>query len=146
MTAPRRGRTAFFRVGLGVLVAMLFATILGHAAAGETNFGGHYELADGKGRSFSLEVKQKESRAEISFSAAMADGSGPAPDGTGKGRIEDGVLSFAFKDSFDNEGTCTLFPGKGGYHLCMTVVKVVDPSPFHFYGNVLLKKESGEPK
>jgi hypothetical protein len=52
------------------------------------------------------------------------------------------VLSFAFKDSFNNEGTCTLASGKDGYHLDMVVSKVVDPSPFHFYGNVLLKKTS----
>ena len=35
----------------------------------------------------------------------MADGSGAAPDAEGAGEIEDGVLSFKFKDSFDNEGT-----------------------------------------
>ena len=130
-----------------VVVAALFGTLFGHAASTETNYNGHYELADAKaGRTFSLEVKQTGSRADVSFSAAMADGSGAAPDGAGKGRVEDGLLSFAFKDSFNNEGTCTLVSKKGGYHLSMTVTKVVESRPFHFYGNVLLKKTSNKPR
>jgi hypothetical protein len=138
-------RMAAFCVAMVALAVLLFAMVLAHAAKGETNYGGRYELVDGKaGRTFSLVVNQKKSRAEVSFSAAMADGSGAAPDGTGKGQIEDGVLSFAFKDSFDNEGTCTLSLGKsGGYNLSITVIKVVNPSPFHFYGNILLKRASG---
>jgi hypothetical protein len=134
------GLTLGFRTILAVV--LIFCAIVGRAAATETNFAGHYELADTKaGRAFTLEVKQTDShRAEISFSAAMEDGSGSAPDGRGKGRIEDGVLSFKFKDSFNNEGTCTLASAKHGYQLNMVVIKVVDPSPFHFYGNVLLKK------
>ena len=64
----------------------------------------------------------------------------------GKGRVEDGVLSFKFKDSYNNEGTCTLESMPDGYHLSMTVTKVVDPLPFHFYGNVLLKKTASEPQ
>jgi len=120
---------------------------LSHAAPAQSNYNGHYELADPKAaRTFSLDVKQTDSRAEVSFSAAMADGSGAAPDGDGKGRVDDGVLSFDFKDSFGNEGSCTLEPGKGGYILSITVLKVVDPSPFHFYGNIVLKKVSDKPQ
>jgi len=127
--------------------AALFGTLFAHASSTMTNYNGHYELADAKaGRTFSLEVKQTGSRADVSFSAAMADGSGAAPDGAGKGRVENGVLSFAFKDSFNNEGVCTLESRNDGYHLSMTVTKVVDPGPFHFYGNVLLKKTSDKPQ
>jgi len=134
-------------VSMVVVVAALFGTLFGHAASTVTNYSGHYELADAKaGRTFSLEVRQTGSRADVSFSAAMADGSGAAPDGAGKGRVEDGVLSFAFKDSFNNEGTCTLESRKDGYHLSMTVTKVVEPGPFHFYGNVLLKRISNKPR
>jgi hypothetical protein len=132
---------------MAVVVAALLGTLSGHAASAETSYGGHYELASAKsGRTFSLDVKQASSRATVSFSAAMADGSGAAPDGAGKGRVEDGVLSFSFKDSFNNEGDCTLQSRKDGYHLSITVSKVVDPSPFHFYGNVLLKKTSKKPQ
>ena len=138
-----RGRS--FGLRMAVVVAALFATLPGHASPAKTNYNGHYDLADAKaGRTFSLDVKQTRSRADVSFSAAMADGSGAAPDGEGKGRVEDGVLSFAFKDSFDNEGTCTLESKRDGYHLSITVTKAVDPGPFHFYGNVLLKKTSSK--
>jgi len=126
-----------------MIAAALLGAFPGHAASAGTNYNGHYELAVAKaGRTFSLDVKQTGSRAVVSFSAAMADGSGAAPDATGKGRVEAGVLSFAFKDSFNNEGTCTLEFWKAGYHLSIVVAKVVDPSPFHFYGNLLLKKTS----
>jgi hypothetical protein len=125
-------------------VALFFAVAPGRAAAADTNFAGHSELSKAKanaGRAFTLDVKQTDPHhAEITFSAAMDDGSGSAPDGWGKGKIEDGVLSFKFTDSFNNEGTCTLATGKHGYEFNMVVIKVVDPSPFHFYGNMLLKK------
>jgi hypothetical protein len=144
-TLREMNRTIGFRTIL--LAVAFFASFLGRAAATEADYTGCYELVDAKaGRAFSLEVRQTtHARADVSFSAAMDDGSGSAPEGQGKGRIEDGVLSFAFKDSFKNEGTCTLASGKGGYHLNMTVLKVVDPSPFHFYGNVLLKKTASGP-
>jgi hypothetical protein len=133
------------RTALALVVAALFGALSGHAASAESNYNGRYELADAKAaRTFSLVVRQTGFRADVSFSAAMADGSGAAPDGTGKGRVEDGVLSFAFKDSFNNEGTCTLESRQDGYHLSITVTKVVDPSPFHFYGNILLKKTSNK--
>ena len=129
---------------LAIAAVMIFSMSLGHAGVTAPNFAGHYELANSKaGRAFSLEVKMTDPRhAEISFSAAMDDGSGPAPDGDGKGRIEEGVLSCKFTDSFSNEGTCTLTPAKHGYEFNMVVVKVVDPRPFHFYGSVLLKKST----
>jgi hypothetical protein len=140
-TRHGRDRTLGFRT---ILIAVaLLSSLLGRAAATETDFGGSYELADTKaGRAFLLEVKQSHQRAMVSFAAEMGDGSGSAPEG--QGRIKNGVLSFAFRDSFKNEGTCTLASGKGGYHLNMVVSKVVDPSPFHFYGNVLLKKTSNQ--
>jgi len=128
---------------MAIIATALFGSLFSHASSTEINFSGHYELADAKaGRTFSLEVKQTDSRADISFSAAMADGSGAAPDGTGKGRVENGVLSLKFKDSFNNEGTCTLESTRHGYQLSMTVTKVVDPRPFHFYGTVLLNRTS----
>ncbi len=140
-----RGRTLALR--MAVIVTALSGTLAAHASSTKINYYGHYELAASKAaRTFSLDVKRTGSRADVSFSAAMADGSGAAPDGEGKGRVEDGVLSFAFKDSFNNEGTCTLESKPDGYHLSITVTKVADPSPFHFYGNVLLKKTSDKPQ
>jgi len=68
-------------------VFLLLAGGLG-AQPAETNYTGHYELADVRAdQSFSLDVTQTGSRAAISFSASMADGSGAAPDGDGKGAL-----------------------------------------------------------
>jgi hypothetical protein len=132
----------FLRVA--VLLTALCGGLLAHASTPDPVFTGHYELADTKaGRAFSLDVKQDRDRADITFSASMSDGSGAAPDGTGKGHVEDGVLSFDFEDSFNNKGTCTLQSKKGViYTLSMTVLKVADVSALHFYGTILLKKTS----
>jgi hypothetical protein len=134
-----------------VIMALVLLAPFGRASTTpDVNYNGHYEMVDLKAaRVFSLKVKQTKHDADVTFSAAMADGSGPAPDGAGKGRIEKGVLSFKFKDSFNNEGTCTLQPSLGAtpglYQLSITVTKAVDPSPFHFYGSVLLKKAPDRP-
>jgi len=142
-----RGRALVCGLGIAVVWAALCGTFSARASSTETDYNGHYELADVKaGRTFSLEVMQTGSKADVAFSAAMADGSDAAPDGTGKGRVEDGILSFAFTDSFKNEGTCTLESRNGCYRLVMTVTKVTDPRPFHFYGTVLLKRTSNKPQ
>jgi hypothetical protein len=121
-----------------LLLALIFCS---HASAKEPDYTGHYELADPKASHvFSLDIKQKDDRATISFSASMADGSGAAPDAEGKGEVEDGVLSFKFKDSFDNEGTATLEYKKSVYHLVMAVTKVVDTGALHFYGTMIMKQ------
>jgi hypothetical protein len=127
----------------GLFAASFVATTLTAQASPPPNYNGSYELAGKRtDRQFVLEVHQTGSRVKIDFSASMADGSGAAPDADGSGEIEDGVLSFKFKDSFDNEGTCKLQPSHGGYQLDMVVTKVVDASPLHFYGTLLLKKTS----
>ena len=138
-------RTAFF---FCALLACVLPAAFPLQADPTPNYTGAYELAGQRtDRIFSLQVQQDGHRAKISFSAAMADGSGAAPDAEGTGKISDGVLSFKFKDSFDNEGTCKLQlpPSSQVYRLEMVVTKVVEPSPLHFYGNLLLKKTSEKP-
>jgi hypothetical protein len=133
-----------FSLRLFFFAMLAWATsLVGATAATELNFTGHYVLNDAKAaRTFSLDVTQTKTRAVVAFTAAMADGSGAAPEGTGKGHVEKGILSFKFKDSFNNEGTCTFQPAKDGYALVMTVAKVVDPGPLHFYGTFDLKRAS----
>ncbi|HEY0256775.1 MAG TPA: hypothetical protein VGC39_04965 [Candidatus Methylacidiphilales bacterium] len=138
------------------LVAIVFGVFLGvlgmttslcaPASSSAPHFSGHYELMDEKGdRSFSLDITQTGSKADLSFSAGMADGSGAAPDGDGQGKINSrGILSFTFKDSFDNEGSGTFESRKDGYHLHLNATKVVEPRPLRFYGDLLLKKTSGK--
>jgi hypothetical protein len=138
---------ALFRLAVLPLLAGLWAatTPAAHAAP-PPNFNGSYELAGNRvDRLFNLEIHQTGTRAKISFSATMADGTGPAPDAEGAGEIEDGVLSFKFKDSFDNEGACKLQPRRGSYELDMVITKMVEASPLHFYGTLLLKKTSDHP-
>jgi len=135
--------------GIIVLLASLIAAIPASAAPPppKPHFDGSYELAGNRtDRVFSLAVHLDGRRAKINFSASMADGSGAAPDAEGTGKVEDGVLNFKFKDSFENEGTCKLHfvPGSELYQLEMVVTKVVEPSPLHFYGTLQLKKTSDQ--
>jgi hypothetical protein len=126
-----------------LFVALLAAASSTALAEPPVNYNGTYELAGNRtDRVFSLDVKQAGSRAKINFTASMADGSGAAPDAMGDGRIEDGVLSFRFKDSFANEGKGKLQVSKGIYQLDMVVTKVVDTAPLHFYASVLLTRIS----
>jgi hypothetical protein len=112
----------------GALLINLALPVL-RAAVDNSNFTGHYELADKNAdQSFSLDVTQTGSHAEITFLAAMADGSGAAPDG----------------DGFDNEGTGTLVAEKDGYHLKLTATQVTEPRALRFYGDVLLRKTSNK--
>jgi hypothetical protein len=129
------------------MLAIGAALGLAGARADAINYTGHYELADPKADyTFSLDVTQTGSSANLSFSAGMADGSGAAPDGDGKGGVgADGTLTFTFKDSFDNAGSGTLVSGKDGYHLKLNPVTVADARALHFYGDVLLKKTADKP-
>jgi hypothetical protein len=130
-------------------LALLFF-VTGFAAAfgaGTTEFTGHYELADAsKESSFSLDITQTGSKADLSFSAAMADGSGAAPDGDGKGEVAaNGILKFKFTDSFGNEGAGTLDVANGVYHLELDVTKVAESRALRFYGDVVLRKTANKP-
>jgi hypothetical protein len=119
---------------------MLALSVLRSGAATALDYTGHYELAAADvHRHFYLDVHQQEHRADVSFVTAATDAD--APDGSGKGQISNaGILSFKFRDSFNNEGTCTLQPQGSIYHLSMVVTKIVQPKPLHFYGDVVLRK------
>jgi len=130
---------------LAFLICLLAAMPACAASPAKPDYNGSYELGGKRtDRVFSLQVQITGHRAKVTFSASMADGSGAAPDAAGNGKIDDGVLTFKFKDSFDNEGTCKLrpLPGSSLYELDMTVTKVVESSPLHFYGSLQLKKTS----
>jgi hypothetical protein len=124
----------------GLLLALLWLLAAATAFADSKDLTGQYELGEPHANwAFSLQVKQTGKHAEISFSAANADGSGAAPDGDGQGEIDaHGVLHITFSDSFGDEGTATLTPGKDAYHLVFNVTKVADPRTMRFYGDVPL--------
>ena len=133
---------------LFALLIGLFVTVPAFAApAPKPDFNGNFILAGKRtDRAFFLAVDLNGRRAKVNFSASMVDGSGASPDADGTGKIEDDVLNFKFKDSFDNEGTCKLrlLPGTSIYQLDMVVTKVVEPSPLHFYGTMQLKKTTAK--
>ena len=126
-----------------LLIGLLVAVPAFAAPAPKPDFNGNFVLAGKRtDRAFFLAVDLNGRRAKVNFSASMVDGSGASPDADGTGKIEDDVLNFKFKDSFDNEGTCKLrlLPGTSIYQLEMVVTKVVEPSPLHFYGTLQLQK------
>jgi hypothetical protein len=141
--ATKRGWSAAL-LFLGILT--LFLALVG-ARAEAIDYTGHYELTNASADwVFAIDIAQTGSKADVSFSASMVDGSGAAPEGGGKGVVDKtGVLTFKFKDSFDNEGAGTLVLGRDGYRLEMDVTTVVEPRPLRFYGDVLLKKTADKP-
>ena len=83
----------FYFAGIVTAFAIL-GTIGAHASPPAPTYTGHYELANlHADQSFSLDVKQTGSKADLSFTAAMADGSGAAPDGDGKGQVNKAAAS-----------------------------------------------------
>jgi hypothetical protein len=146
-----RGGIPAFTLWFVVTIAAFFAPLSAEAST-VANFTGHYELvlphpghSGAAERTFTLTVNQKRNRADASFSATTPDDL-TGIHGTGKGRVESGVLSFAFTDNYKNEGTCTLEIKGNEYHLSMTITKAVDPRSFHFYGTVLLDKTPDPPR
>jgi hypothetical protein len=130
-----------------LLIGLLVAVPAFAAPAPKPDFNGNFVLAGKRtDRAFFLAVDLNGRRAKVNFSASMVDGSGASPDADGTGKIEDDVLNFKFKDSFDNEGTCKLrlLPGTSIYQLEMVVTKVVEPSPLHFYGTMQLTKTTAK--
>jgi hypothetical protein len=129
------------------IISLVFACANAVGANPAVNYTGHYEMANSHGNlTFSLDITQTGSTADISFSASMADGSNASPDGDGKGDVAaGGVLTFKFKDSFGNEGVGTLVAVPNGYHLDMEMTKVLESRAVHFYGNIQLKKTANKP-
>ncbi len=127
--------------------ALWFALAASLFAAPPPDFTGHYELAKSGAKAFALDVTQKDGRAEISFSAAHEDGSGAAPDGDGRGRLnEQGELAFAFTDSFGNTGSAVLRRAGSGYRLTMKMDKIEEPRALVHYGVHMLKRTSSKPQ
>jgi hypothetical protein len=132
----------------GILAFLVVSLPAFAEPATKPDYSGNYVLAGKRtDRAFFLAVELKDRRAKVNFSASMVDGSGASPDADGTGKVQDDVLNFKFKDSFDNEGTCKLklLPGTSIYQLDMVVTKVVEPSPLHFYGTLQLTKTKAGP-
>ena len=105
------------------------------------DFTGHYERG-GDGKSvFILILRQTGDSAEMEFSAGRADGTGAAPDGSGKGSLnEKNELVFTFDDSFGNKGSAVFRKTGGSYQLAIKAETVADPRAAKLYGTMTLKR------
>jgi hypothetical protein len=131
-----------------LLSSILLLSSVALAAGAERDYSGKYELlpahAWARKKGFELIVRQTGARATISFSAANVDGSGAAPDAEGKGQVKNGLLTFKFRDSFDNTGTGTLSLLRNGmFRLTMNPNKVRDSRALVHYGDLTLVPTEG---
>ena len=111
------------------------------APAGPADLTGRYERAGDEKSIFILHIRQNGDRADMDFSASKADGTGAAPEGKGKGALNDkGELEFTFDDSFGNRGTAVMTKTKTGYQLSIKAETVTEPRAVKFYGVIALKR------
>jgi hypothetical protein len=105
------------------------------------DFTGHYERTGDAKTVFILIVRHTGASAEMEFSTSRADGTGAAPDGNGKGSLNDkGELEFAFDDSFGNKGTAVLKKTGASFQITIKPETVADPRAVKLYGVIALKK------
>jgi hypothetical protein len=126
------------------VVVALSACFISCAAQSTTKsiYSGSYESTEKKDSKFGLNVRQTAKTATIDFQAGNASGQGSAPDGSGKGEIQqDGSLKFNFEDSFGNKGTGTLKPLGTEFQLNMDLTTVSEPRAVSHYGQRVLQKK-----
>ena len=105
------------------------------------DFTGHYERTGDPKNIFILIVRHTGGSAEMEFSAGRADGSGAAPDGSGKGKLnETGELEFTFDDSFGNKGTAVFKKAGADFQLTIKAETVADSRVVKLYGVIALKR------
>ena len=105
------------------------------------DFTGHYERTGDAKSVFILIIRHTGASAEMEFSAGRADGTGAAPDGSGKGNLnEKGELEFTFDDSFGNKGTAVFKKAGAVFQLTVKAETVTDPRAVKLYGTMTLKR------
>ena len=105
------------------------------------DFTGHYERTGDAKNVFILIIRHAGATAEMEFSAGRADGTGAAPDGSGKGNLNDkNELEFTFDDSFGNKGTAVFKKAGAAFQLTIKPETVTDPRAAKLYGTMTLKR------
>ena len=105
------------------------------------DFTGHYERSGDAKNVFILIIRHTGASAEMEFSAGRADGTGAAPDGSGKGNLnEKNELEFTFDDSFGNKGTAVFKKVGAAFQLTVKPETVADPRAVKLYGTMTLKR------
>ena len=105
---------------------------------------GSYEFNGGIAPSdvcISVTVSRNGGKYALDFLAAHPDAHGASPDGSGVGHIgSDGVLRFAYEDSFSNQGSGTFRRSPLGYVLSIHIDHVHDSRCMIFYGDFTLQR------
>ena len=105
---------------------------------------GSYEFNGGLAPSdvcISVTVSRNGDDHVLDFLATHPDAHGAAPDGSGVGHIgSDGVLRFAYEDSFSNRGSGTFRRSPLGYALSIHIDHVHDSRCMMFYGDFTLQR------
>lgn len=126
------------------LCALLAMTMtLGFASA--AGWAGSYSATGGEGRGsyvLSVILKKEDGAWTLSGGAGYENGSSVAPEFTGEILEEDGnQLSFAFTDSFDNEGTIRLSKQDYGVEISFEVNEVREARCLALYEENVLEKD-----
>jgi hypothetical protein len=94
---------------------------------------------------FQLTIEQSGGAIQVSFDAAHNDAHGAAPEGQGPAKISGkDILTFTFKDSFDNSGTGTIKRAGNDVILSMKATHVADARCLVFYRENMRLKASGK--
>jgi len=133
---------SFFR---HVVATILFLAAASFAvqAAESPGWAGQYrdEKFLGGRAVFQLSIEQSESKVQVSFDAAWADGHGAAPEAEGPAKISGNTLTFKFEDTFKNSGSGTITRAGNDIIVSLNPTHVEDPRCLAFYGkNMRLKR------
>ena len=135
----------FFRQ-LAALIVLLVGFCFAVRAADSTGWVGQYRAEKFlNGRAvFQLSIEQSGSKMQVSFDAAWADGHGAAPEAEGPATVSGNMVSFTFKDTFDNSGTGTITRAGNDILVSINPTHVVEPRCLAFYGKNMRLKRAGK--
>jgi hypothetical protein len=128
---------------ISIVVAACASIVVAGAGSDLTGSFVHRSGSDQDAVSISVTVEARaDGKYLFSLMAAHPDAHGAAPDGDGEGRIgPNGVLRFAYEDSFSNKGTGTFRRTKKGYLLSIDIDHVADPRCLVFYGEHAFQRD-----
>lgn len=95
--------------------------------------------------SLSISVRREEGGYRLGFQGMGHALHGHAPEGSGYGRIKDGVFRFKFEDSFSNRGSGTFRKVGDHYLLHIDISDVAEPSILSAYGDTPLYRDKVQP-
>jgi hypothetical protein len=131
-----------FRLLTAPIVFLVAFGVAAHAAE-SPGWAGQYSDQKflGNRAVFQLTIEQSGSKMQVSFDAAWVDAHGAAPEAEGPAKVSGSMLTFTFKDSFDNSGAGTITRAGNDIVVTINPTHVVEPRCLAFYGkNMRLKR------